>query len=373
MLPRRSAVPAVKIRSQRMVAAFSSGATSAIRVPRVWESNGRSTSAVQKTPKVQGRVQCLEAVVAALGPEDGAARTVIEAALQRARDEKPADQSYQHTRWTPDVVQERARVRVTRLEQALQAMGDLQCAEADMLQEALKRARQSAQERPLANQISECTRFIKRSTNGRRRWQLSKRHVPDWRVWKLNPRCAHEHCHQNRFGRGVEGEVSFHGTGARRGTGCASLQTASDVTHSHGPRRDPSTNPRFDDPRRIVILDGRPTRRVVRGHHSWGPGSHSETDVNDGRVRRKIESVVTFQDNARIVNARQGQRGVRVGEASHPGPSRRRRTQRLRALPWVWDSDSELEDDHRNVVPRRVDPFVPPDVVEALEQDLCHQ
>ena len=52
-----------------------------------------------------------------------------------------------------------------------------------------------------------------------------------------------------------------------------------------------------------------------------------------------------------------------MGEADNPGPSRR-------ALPWVWDSDSELEDDHRNVIPRRVDPFVSPDVVEALEQDL---
>ena len=88
-------------------------------------------------------------------------------------------------------------------------------------------------------------------------------------------------------------------------------------------------------------------------------------------MRRPIESVVKFQDNARILNARYGQRGVRVGEASHPGPTRRRRTQRLRALPWVWDSGSEFEDDHQNVVPRRVDPFVPPDVVEALEQDLC--
>ena len=39
-----------------------------------------------------------------------------------------------------------------------------------------------------------------------------------------------------------------------------------------------------------------------------------------------------------------------MGEADNPGPSRRRRTQRLRALPWVWDSDSEFEDD-----PRRVD------------------
>ena len=71
------------------------------------------------------------------------------------------------------------------------------------------------------------------------------------------------------------------------------------------------------------------------------------------------------------MNARYGQRGVRVGEASHPGPTRRCRTQRCRALPWVWDSGSEFEDDRQNIVSRRVHPFVPRDVVEALEQDLC--
>ena len=85
-----------------------------------------------------------------------------------------------------------------------------------------------------------------------------------------------------------------------------------------------------------------------------------------------------------------------MGEAENPGPSRRRRTQRSRALQWAWDSHSELEDDHRNVVPWRADVQgdvesvsdvvrqptqmdndsehegrVPPDVVEALEQDLC--
>ena len=53
---------------------------------------------------------------------------------------------------------------VTRLEQALHH-GICSVAESDMLQEALKRARPSAQERPLANQISECTRFIERSTH----------------------------------------------------------------------------------------------------------------------------------------------------------------------------------------------------------------
>ena len=44
----------------------------------------------------------------------------------------------------------------------------------------------------------------------------------------------------------------------------------------------------------------------------------------------------------RLINARYGLRGVRVGVASHPGPaSKRRRTHRLRALQRSMDSDGE--------------------------------
>ena len=42
-------------------------------------------------------------------------------------------------------------------------MGDMQGPEVEFLQDALKRARQAAQERPLASQLSECRRFIERS------------------------------------------------------------------------------------------------------------------------------------------------------------------------------------------------------------------
>ena len=348
--------------------------------PRAWESNGRSTSAVQKTPKVQGRVQCLQAAVAALGPEDGAARTAIEAALQRARDEKPADQSHQRTRWTPDVVQERARVRGHQARTSSSSHGRSEVCRGRHVAGSFKAsspisARTSSRQsnfrvHTFHRAVDTSPRKDRRRTEGgggsSRRGTFpigaSRSSIQD-----VPTRCVHEHCHQNRCGRdcrngGVEGEVSFHGAGARRGTGCASLQTASDVTHSHGPRRDPSTNPRFDDPRRIVILDGRPTRRVVRGHHSWGPGSHSETDVSDGRVRRTVASVDQRQDILRIVNSRYGLRGVRVGEAPHPGPACKRRwTQRMRGVPWSWDSDSE---DEQPLV------RVPSDVVEALEHDL---
>ena len=41
------------------------------------------------------------------------------------------------------------------------------------------------------------------------------------------------------------------------------------------------------------------------------------------------------------IRLRFGLHGQRIGEATNPSPSsRRRRTQRLRALPWSWDSDT---------------------------------
>ena len=48
------------------------------------------------------------------------------------------------------------------------------------------------------------------------------------------------------------------------------------------------------------------------------------------------------------LRTRYGVRGQRIGEATNPGPgSGRRRTQRLRALPWSWDSD--IESDRREI------------------------
>ena len=55
------------------------------------------------------------------------------------------------------------RCKVRRFEEALKAMGDMQGPEVEVLQDALKRARQAAQERPLASQLSECRSFIERS------------------------------------------------------------------------------------------------------------------------------------------------------------------------------------------------------------------
>ena len=82
-----------------------------------------------------------------------------------------------------------------------------------------------------------------------------------------------------------------------------------------------------------------------------------------------------------------GLRGRRIGEANNPGPaSRRRRTQRLRALQRAMDNDSESEDECHNVArrlegdeqPLQVTPHMdlvpsspPSKVIQALEADLC--
>ena len=146
----------------------------------------------------------------------------------------------------------------------------------------------------------------------------------------------------------------------------------------------PGTPPPIPDsfvPCRIVIVDGRSPRGVVRSHLHWGPGPHPEDQGHGGRVRRTFASVDKRQGILRTLNSRYGLRGVRVGEASHPGPaSKRRRTQRFTALQRSRDSGGEsssddilgptqVDSDSKDEQPRSAS--VPPDVMEMLEHDVC--
>ena len=71
----------------------------------------------------------------------------------------------------PDEVQAAARSRVDRLERALAILGDGDSEEIRGLQAALKEARRSAQDRPLAVQVEECQAFIQRSQKRLQRLQ----------------------------------------------------------------------------------------------------------------------------------------------------------------------------------------------------------
>ena len=106
------------------------------------------------------KLQKLEADLASLGPEDIGARAELEAALTRARAQsKPKPR----VSMSPDVAIDEAKLKVTRLEKALEALGNSSGTEVDCLQRALAKARQAARERPLEVQIKECREFISRA------------------------------------------------------------------------------------------------------------------------------------------------------------------------------------------------------------------
>ena len=99
------------------------------------------------------KVRSLEDTLAALGAEDVAVKTEVEAALERAREQKKPAQSNQQARWSPDAALEHARCKVKRFEEALKAMGDMQGHEVEFLQDALKRARQAAPGAPIGQPV----------------------------------------------------------------------------------------------------------------------------------------------------------------------------------------------------------------------------
>ena len=320
------------------------------------------------------KVCSLEAALAALGAEDVAAKTEVDAALERAREGKPAAQSNQQARWSPDAVLEHARCKVRRFEEALKAMGDMQDPEVEFLQDALKRLDRQFRS---AHWPARCP-----SVEG----SSSVQNV-DWRRSMWNAQ-------QSRLSSTRHEVVSLEAQAAvlppdmpRQPVVDVSVELelvsnelerdeALSAPNRSGSPRHPTSDSRSVRACRFVSVNGRSPCGVVRGHLDWGSGPHPEAHVHDGRVRRTVGSVDQLQDILRIVNSRYGLRGVRVGEASHPGPaSKRRRTQRLRGVPWSWDSDGESRptqvdsdsEDESLVRPVRV----PPDVVEALEHNLC--
>ena len=114
-----------------------------------------------------------------------------------------------------------------------------------------------------------------------------------------------------------------------------------------------------------LSMDGRPSEGFAGSPQHGKPQSRCQIefdvdqgcrahgrDESSGHFRRRVSvSCSTRRGSVRSLlkarmsrcHARYGLRASRVGEASHPGPSRKRRTQRMRGVPWSWDSDSEDE------------------------------
>ena len=258
-------------------------------VARVWESNGRSTSAIQKTSKVQGRVQCLEAAVWQL--------------LGRCSEDR-----------------DRGRIATS---QGREAGGSIapahpldfrRCPGAGTSQGHQARTSPSShgrfavcRGRHVAGSVKASSPISARTSSCQSNFRVHTFH----RAVNTSPQKD-----RDRTGGG--------GGSSRRGTlpiEAQSKMCPPDVPMSTATKTGSDVIAELEELKaKLASTEQERGRQLANGK----------------RCRRPIESVVKFQDNARIVNVRHGQRGVRVGEASHPGPTRRRRTQRLRALPWVW-------------------------------------
>ena len=138
------------------------------RPPSVrWPLAERNSSVVPqgrqlpKTPTGQTKVRNLQAALDVLGTEDSKVKEELQAALQRAKEHvaKPV----QSVRLSPEAAKTAARLKVDRLEKAVEALGDYDGPELAGLKQALKKARELAQELPIDVQITQCKEFIERS------------------------------------------------------------------------------------------------------------------------------------------------------------------------------------------------------------------
>ena len=106
-------------------------------------------------------MRSLEIALNSLSPEESGARVELQAALRRAKEvtQKPV----QRSSTTPDVRAAEARVKVAKLEKALEALEGTDGVEVDAIKKALVKAKVAAHEKPVSEQIADCKSFIDRA------------------------------------------------------------------------------------------------------------------------------------------------------------------------------------------------------------------
>ena len=107
---------------------------SVAQMPGKPQFRGRWRNGVSQ-PQQHTTAQVLQSALAALGPEDSNARAGNEVALKRVKDQAQAAKEKRAP--VPEAMFEAARVNVSKLEAAIEAMGEFQGPEVQFLQGAL--------------------------------------------------------------------------------------------------------------------------------------------------------------------------------------------------------------------------------------------
>ena len=283
-------------------------------------------------------------------------------------------------------------------------MGDADGPAVECLKGELEKARNAAKRRLLQQEVEECRKFITRSEK-----RISELDAERLSEMKALDEAKERGAAGSRAGRSPKGLISA-GNRAPCGLGCRGPEATRGIDASA--RRSQSHSrctilPKFLRGCQFAAGEGcktscrscrvgahqstrcgtvvvRKTSGAPRCHRVWGQRVASGVDGSDAARCSAVPQFAFHCEQhgcVRIVAHQCGWLGFRVGEAANPGPASRRR--RMRALPWSWDSDTESDDEGRNVVRRlesHVDsdeePLLPPssppeEVIRALEADLC--
>ena len=335
-----------------------------IRGPRPKSEVWPRAKSAQKVPQEPGRwrnssradsskVRSLEIALNSLNPEESGARVELHAALRRAKEvtQKPL----QRSSTTPDARVAEARVKVAKLEKALEALEGTDGVEVDAIKKALVKAKVAAHEKHVSEQIADCKSFIDRAEK---------------RLVKLDAERESEHAlleeGRARLAR-LEADVAA-SVPLPRGPCCsdgssvvAPSSRVSRRTHNGSPT--PQSSP--GGPRPQHCGRGCTANAIQAARHGGNDCPRFRRGCFQARDRRGSNSVASVDTTTFVCGERgelshvsevaprirtlYGFRGQRIGEASNPGPaSRRRRTQRLRDL----QRDSESEDECRHVARR---------------------
>ena len=260
----------------------------------------KPVAAVAAPQKVQGnsKVARLEAALQALGQEQSSARSAVEEALKTAKEEVPKPMH-------PEQRTVEAGARVQRLEAALTALGEND-SDAEPLKAALKQARSQARVRPMGERLDLCLQYVARVKKQvakaeeqvraaqevlRQTQEKLKNGLRDLEVLRAEASEQPERCTSGDGRRTQRGDrqgasgTTLVGTPSNIRRGC-SVKESKNISRIH--------------------------RVYLRPRWTWKQRIRCHVDVDRRSSERSWES--------RVIRSRYGLRGVRVGEASNPGP-----------------------------------------------------
>ena len=255
----------------------------------------KQQSLPKTTDPVKSKIMRIEAALTALGQEQSEARASLEEALKKARTQVP--ESRDTTSRPPEASLAEANAKIVRLEGSLAALGPDDIAERRVLEDALAKVRARAIIAPVGQRLDECKKCCERAAK-----RLEKAQEVVCEALNLRSHVAQ-----------LEGDLrQSHRLATEKISAETSLKQRIDLLMQEVAS--------FEGPRASTSFWG----------HRVGVGASLQVRIcvnvrfdRGGRQKTQMARRRCAVKWCKSAGARYGHRGVRVGEATNPGPPKR--------------------------------------------------